>query len=55
MVWRHGHATDLNTLIAPTSTQLTKALYLSERGEIVGESVLANGDHHMFLLIPRTR
>jgi probable HAF family extracellular repeat protein len=55
MVWRHGHATDLNTLIAPTSTHLTKALYLSERGEIVGESVLANGGHHMFLLIPRTR
>jgi probable HAF family extracellular repeat protein len=55
MVWRHGHATDLNTLIAPTSTHLTKALYLSERGQIVGESVLANGDHHMFLLIPRTR
>ena len=55
MVWRHGHATDLNTLIAPTSTHLTKALYLSQRGEIVGESVLANGDHHMFLLIPRTR
>jgi probable HAF family extracellular repeat protein len=55
MVWRHGHAADLNTLIAPTSTHLTKALYLSERGEIVGESVLANGGHHMFLLIPRTR
>jgi probable HAF family extracellular repeat protein len=55
MVWRHGSATDLNTLIAPTSTHLAKALYISERGEIVGSSVLANGDGHMFLLIPKTR
>jgi probable HAF family extracellular repeat protein len=54
IVWRHGSATDLNTLIAPTSTHLTKALYISERGEIVGQSVLANGDGHMFLLIPKT-
>jgi len=52
MVWRHGSAIDLNTLIAPTTTHLLKALYISERGEIVGESVLANGDRHMFLLIP---
>jgi probable HAF family extracellular repeat protein len=55
MVWRHGSATDLNALIAPTSTHLTKALYISERGEIVGSSVLANGDSHMFMLIPKTR
>jgi len=52
--WRHGSAIDLNTMIAPTSTHLANVLYLSQRGEIVGQSVLANGDHHMFLLIPIT-
>jgi len=41
-------------MIAPTSTHLANVLYLSQRGEIVGQSVLANGDHHMFLLIPIT-
>jgi probable HAF family extracellular repeat protein len=54
IVWQHGSATDLNKLIAPTSTRLTDAEYISDHGEIVGHGVLPNGDTHVFLLIPRS-
>jgi probable HAF family extracellular repeat protein len=55
IVWQHGSATDLNTLIAPTSTRLTDAEYINDQGEIVGHGVLTNGDTRVFLLIPRAR
>jgi probable HAF family extracellular repeat protein len=55
IVWQHGTATDLNTLITSTGTHLTDAEYISDQGEIVGHAVLANGATHVFLLIPRTR
>jgi probable HAF family extracellular repeat protein len=50
-LWSHGHAYDLNTLIAPSALHLTSAEYINDQGEIVGHAVLPNGDQHIFLLI----
>ena len=48
-----GPMVDLNTLIPPGSAlQLAQALNINDRGEIAGDSLLSNGDHHAFLLIP---
>ncbi len=52
VIWQHGIPVDLNTLIAPTTLDLTDALSINDRGEIIGEGVLPNGDAHNFLLIP---
>jgi probable HAF family extracellular repeat protein len=52
-LWEHGSIVDLNTLIPPDSgLHLTAAGFLNDRGEIVGDGLLANGDNHAFLLIP---
>lgn len=47
-----GPMVDLNTLIPPNSgVQLTKGLYVNDRGEIAARGVLSN-DLHAVLLIP---
>jgi probable HAF family extracellular repeat protein len=52
-LWENGSMVDLNTLIpANASLQLFNAIYISDRGEITGFGILANGDVHDFLLIP---
>jgi probable HAF family extracellular repeat protein len=53
MLWKHGSAFDLNTLIARTRLHLTDAVYINGRGEIVCAAVLPNGDDHIVLLVPR--
>jgi probable HAF family extracellular repeat protein len=50
-LWSHGHAYDLNTLIAPSALHLTSGEYINDQGDIVGHGVLPNGDQHIFLLI----
>ena len=52
VIWAHGSAIDLNTLIAPSTLHLTEAVYISDQGQIVGYGVLPNGDQHAYLLIP---
>ena len=52
VLWSHGHAYDLNALIAPSALHLAEADYINDQGEIVGRGVLPNGDQHVFLLIP---
>jgi probable HAF family extracellular repeat protein len=48
-----GPMVDLNTLVPPGSNLLLgQALHINDRGEIVGDGVLSNGDHHAFVLIP---
>jgi probable HAF family extracellular repeat protein len=52
-LWERGSIADLNALIPPDSgVQLTEAVGLNERGEIVAQGILSNGDLHAFLLIP---
>jgi hypothetical protein len=52
-LWEHGSIVDLNTLIDPgASLYLAAAAFLNDRGEIVGDGLLANGDNRAFLLIP---
>jgi probable HAF family extracellular repeat protein len=51
VLWSHGHAYDLNTLIAPSALHLVHAEYINDQGEIVGHGVLPNGDQRIFLLI----
>jgi len=52
-LWEKGSITDLNTLIpADSGVQLMAAVGLNERGEIVAQGVLSDGDLHAFLLIP---
>lgn len=52
-LWENGSMVDLNTLIpANSGLELAHAFSINDRGEINGEGVLANGDHHAFLLIP---
>jgi len=52
VIWQHGIPVALNTLIAPATLDLIDALSINDRGEIIGEGVLPNGDVHNFLLIP---
>jgi probable HAF family extracellular repeat protein len=54
VLWTDGHAYDLNTLIAPSALHLTNADYINDRGEIVANGVLPNGDQRVVLLIPNT-
>jgi len=52
-LWERGSIVDLNTLIPPgADLQLAAAGNINDRGEIVGDGLLANGDLHGFLLIP---
>jgi probable HAF family extracellular repeat protein len=52
-VWEKGSIADLNALIPDDSgVQLMAAVGLNDRGEIVAQGVLSNGDLHAFLLIP---
>lgn len=52
-IWEKGQMTDLNTVVpAGSGLQLLDALEINERGEIIGQGVIANGDQHVFLLIP---
>jgi hypothetical protein len=44
---------DLNTLIPSNrDLQLTRALYINDRGEIAAQGNFSNGDIHAFVLIP---
>jgi probable HAF family extracellular repeat protein len=52
-LWERGSIADLNALIPDASgVQLLAAVGLNDRGEIVAQGVLSNGDLHAFLLIP---
>ena len=52
-LWERGSIADLNALISNGSgVQLIAAVGLNERGEIVAQGVLPNGDLHAFLLVP---
>ena len=51
MLWSRGHGYNLNTLIAPSKLHLVTAEYINDRGEIVGYSVLPNGNRRVYLLI----
>ena len=52
-LWERGSIADLNALIpAHSGVQLMAAVGLNERGEIVAQGVLPNGDLHAFLLVP---
>jgi probable HAF family extracellular repeat protein len=53
VLWENGTALDLNQLVESDSgLTLIRAWNINERGEIVGEALLDNGDEHAFLLIP---
>jgi probable HAF family extracellular repeat protein len=53
-LWEQGLIADLNALVVPSdaSVQLFAAPALNERGEIVAQGALPNGDQHVYLLIP---
>jgi hypothetical protein len=52
-LWENGSIVDLNTLIPPNSgLQLTRAVYINDRGEIAAQGNFSNGDIHTFILIP---
>ena len=53
-LWQSGGpAVDLNALIQPgTGLILQGGFSINDRGEIAGDSLASNGDHHAFLAIP---
>jgi probable HAF family extracellular repeat protein len=53
-LWQNGFMTDLNDLLPPGSslTSWGDGIFINDRGEIAGVSVLPDGDLHAFLLIP---
>jgi len=53
-LWERGSMADLNALIVPLAgnVQLNAAVGLNERGEIVAQGTLPNGDQHAYLLVP---
>jgi probable HAF family extracellular repeat protein len=52
-LWEHGGPmVDLNDLVSGADMTLGGATGINDRGEITGIGVLANGDAHVFLLIP---
>jgi probable HAF family extracellular repeat protein len=55
VVWRHGSAVDLNTLVAPSPLRLNSAIGINDAGMIMGEGSLPNGDARNFVLIPNRR
>jgi probable HAF family extracellular repeat protein len=51
-LWENGQMIDLNTTVGPDSDlQLLDALEINERGEIIGQGALADGNQHVFLLM----
>jgi probable HAF family extracellular repeat protein len=53
VLWENGQILDLNNFVPPgTDLTLTEALFISDSSEISGFGTLANGDQHVFLLIP---
>jgi uncharacterized membrane protein len=52
VLWRQGVGVDLNALVAPSALHLTDAASINDRGDIIGEGQLPNGDERNFLLIP---
>jgi probable HAF family extracellular repeat protein len=54
VIWENnGPPVDLNFLVPPNSPlQLYEAITINDRGEIVGNGLLSNGDQHAFLAIP---
>jgi probable HAF family extracellular repeat protein len=52
-LWENGGPTvDLNDLVSGADMTLGGATGINDRGEITGTGVLANGEVHVFLLIP---
>jgi probable HAF family extracellular repeat protein len=54
-IWSGGRGYDLNTLVAPSSFQMTSANYITEQGEIFGHGIYTSGpnkgDQRVFVLI----
>jgi probable HAF family extracellular repeat protein len=50
--WIDGVPYDLNSLIPTSPLHLTEAIYIANDGSIVGEGELANGDRHVYMLVP---
>jgi probable HAF family extracellular repeat protein len=50
-LWSGRNAYDLNTLIAPSALHLVSAEYVNDQDQIVGQGVLPDGSHRVFLLI----
>jgi hypothetical protein len=55
VLWRHGSAVDLNTLVSPSPLHLDSALGINDAGVIIGEASLPNGNVRNFVLIPSGR
>ena len=53
-LWERGSMADLNALLVPLdgNVQLNAAVGLNERGEIVAQGTLPNGDQHAYVLVP---
>ena len=51
-LWEDGVMTNLNTLACPGSIYLANALDINDEGQIVGDSILSNGDIHAYLATP---
>lgn len=51
-LWEDGSAFDLNTLIGPSPLHLTEGIHINDRGEILADGVLPNGDQRAVLLVP---
>jgi len=52
VLWEHGAAYDLNTLIGHFPVHLAEAFYINQRGEIACLGTLPNGDLRVVLLVP---
>lgn len=52
VLWRHGHAFNLNDLIAPSPLHLVYAEYVNNHGEILAAANRPNGDTRIVLLTP---
>jgi probable HAF family extracellular repeat protein len=52
LAWIDGRQYDLTTLVSPSDIQLTEAVFISDRGQIVALGVLPTGDQHLFVLTP---
>jgi probable HAF family extracellular repeat protein len=57
VLWSHGHAYDLNALIAPSTLHLTSGEYIDDQGDIVANGTFTSGpskgDRRMVLLLRR--
>jgi probable HAF family extracellular repeat protein len=52
MLWEHGTAYNLNTLVRPTRLHLTEAFFISANGEIACMGTLPNGNTRVAVLTP---